>query len=176
MRPAICYGIILSAALFAQSANAEPTRLSILGGLITFQMLEGWQNISKPDRDIHIEPAEEGDTYMQCEVRAAPLPPLPPQFHSQSTTNELFKRYYHQTFPDGDQEFTYKRFEEKGGVSISRRGLKYDGMHMEIMQFYIFAGEQAHGIQADCVATPEATPEFLAFASQFLDSMQIAAN
>ena len=176
MRATTSLGMAFGAALFAQAANGEPARLGILGGLVTFQMPENWLQKNDPDYDILIEPVHEGDTDIRCSVRVMALPPLPPEFHNQSTVNGVFSRHYHETPPTDGETYTYRRFEEKSGVAISRAGRKYDGIHFEMMQFNVFKGTQAHAVQTDCLAIPDATPEFLLVAGRFLDSMQITTD
>ncbi len=166
----------IALSIFANAeACADPARVKVADGAVSFVVPAGWVHDKEPGFVIYIEPTLQDEDWSRCAVKVQKGPN--PQGLDQETFNaQLAKRTAKNILSPGDDLIS---FSNTGFVGSSRvlafSYVSERGTAFNVRQFMVVEGKSATVIQADCVtADPEAAdPAFVKGSTAFLNSAAI---
>jgi len=161
-----CFAVA-TLAQFGQAAAADPTKVHVVEGLLSFSVPDGW--IVRDDAKSALTAESALGTWVRCSVIAAQSRSFG---YGQDQAN-LRVRQYPGPSLKASEKLVHEGFEERNGVSIYTARLSGGNLDSEIRQFYLADGDTMHVISATCFFGPDEEQDAGRIATSFYDAMTI---
>ncbi len=155
-------------------AQAEPTRLTVLDGRLSFSVPADWEKRTRPNTAFSVE-STDPNAWAECTLT---IDNAPSMGRGQAEANEQLRQYMTYRGPklEGSETLHHSSFEDRDGVTIFKSASTANELTNERRAFYLIDEDRVDVVTIMCFYYPEDKASALPAVTQFLGSLRIAGR